>query len=67
MAAGGARLIEVRCGGAAVEQLGLPAAPGLVMPFIHTAAVQMISYFTALTKGTDVNQPKNLAKPVTVE
>ena len=67
VAARGARLIEVGCGGAAVEQLGLPAARGLVMPFIHTASVQMISYFTALARDTDVDQPKNLAKSVTVE
>ena len=31
------------------------------------AAVQMISYYAALSKGTDVDQPKNLAKSVTVE
>ena len=37
------------------------------MPLLHTAVVQMISYYAALAKGTDVDQPKNLAKSVTVE
>ena len=67
VAARGARLIEIGFGGTAAEQLGLPTASGLVVPFIHAIAVQMISYFAALSKGTDVDQPKNLAKSVTVE
>ena len=37
------------------------------MPFLYAVAVQLISYFAALAKGTDVDQPKNLAKSVTVE
>ena len=45
----------------------LPAAPILLEPFLQAMAVQMISYFAALAKGTDVDQPKNLAKLVTVE
>jgi len=39
----------------------------VVMPFLHAVAVQMVSYFAALAKGTDVDQPKNLAESVTVE
>ena len=66
VAARGARLIEVGCGDAA-DQLKLPSAPNLLEPFLQTLAVQMISYFAALAKGTDVDQPKNLAKSVTVE
>ena len=62
----GARLIEVGCGNAA-DQLKLPSAPNLLEPFLQALAVQMISYFAALAKGTDVDQPKNLAKSVTVE
>jgi glucosamine--fructose-6-phosphate aminotransferase (isomerizing) len=65
-AARGARLIEVSCGNAA-DQLKLPSAPNLLEPFLQALAVQMISYFAALAKGTDVDQPKNLAKSVTVE
>ncbi|MDA9947544.1 glutamine--fructose-6-phosphate transaminase (isomerizing) [Planktomarina temperata] len=62
----GARLIEVGCKVAA-GQLKLPSAPNLLEPFLQAMAVQMISYFAALAKGTDVDQPKNLAKSVTVE
>lgn len=67
VAASGARLIEVGCGGAASAKLILPEAPNVVMPFLHAVAVQMVSYFAALAKGTDVDKPKNLAKSVTVE
>ena len=67
VAARGARLIWVGCGGAATGKLALPEASDAVMPFLQAAAVQMISYYAALSKGTDVDQPKNLAKSVTVE
>ena len=66
VAARGARLIEVGCENAA-DQLKLPSAPNLLEPFLQAISVQMISYFAALAKGTDVDQPKNLAKSVTVE
>lgn len=67
VAARGARLIWVGCGDADKDKLALPQAPDAVMPFLHAVAVQLISYFAALAKGTDVDQPKNLAKSVTVE
>lgn len=66
VAARGARLIEVGCE-VALDQLKLPSAPNILVPFLQGMAVQMISYFAALAKGTDVDQPKNLAKSVTVE
>jgi glutamine---fructose-6-phosphate transaminase (isomerizing) len=66
VAARGARLIEVGCE-VAVDQLKLPSAPNLLEPFLQALGVQLISYFAALAKGTDVDQPKNLAKSVTVE
>ena len=66
VAARGARLIEVGCVVVA-DQLKLPSVPNLLEPFLQAMAVQMISYFAALSKGTDVDQPKNLAKSVTVE
>ena len=62
-----ARLIEVGSGVGAPELLVRPEAPDVELPFLHAASVQMISYFAALAKGTDVDQPKNLAKSVTVE
>ena len=67
VAARGARLIDVGIGSAGSDKLTLPEAPDEVMPFLHAVAVQMVSYFAALAKGTDVDQPKNLAKSVTVE
>ncbi|MDB2520570.1 SIS domain-containing protein [Planktomarina temperata] len=67
VAARGARLIWVGCGDAGTGKLALPETSNAVMPFLHAVAVQMISYFAALAKGTDVDQPKNLAKSVTVE
>ncbi|MEM6414519.1 MAG: glutamine--fructose-6-phosphate transaminase (isomerizing) [Pseudomonadota bacterium] len=36
-------------------------------PIVYAAPVQLLAYFTATTKGTDVDQPRNLAKSVTVE
>ena len=66
VAARGARLIEVGCE-VGPAQLKLPSVPNILEPFIQAMAVQMISYFAALAKGTDVDQPKNLAKSVTVE
>jgi len=34
---------------------------------VYAVPVQLLAYFTATTKGTDVDQPRNLAKSVTVE
>ena len=36
-------------------------------PFIYTIPLQSISYYFALYEGTDIDQPRNLAKSVTVE
>ena len=66
VAARGAWLTEVGCEVAA-DQLKLPSSPILLEPFLQAMAVQMIAYFAALARGTDVDQPKNLAKSVTVE
>ncbi len=38
-----------------------------VMPILYTIPVQLLAYYVAITKGTDVDQPRNLAKSVTVE
>lgn len=45
----------------------LPKTNTINTCFIYTIAVQCIAYYTALHKGTDVDQPRNLAKSVTVE
>ncbi|WP_310620438.1 glutamine--fructose-6-phosphate transaminase (isomerizing) [Flexibacterium corallicola] len=51
----------------ASEVLVLPKVGELVAPIIYAIPLQMISYHTAVFMGTDVDQPRNLAKSVTVE
>jgi len=45
----------------------LPAVDAVAAPILYSVPVQQLAYFTALAKGTDVDQPRNLAKSVTVE
>jgi glucosamine--fructose-6-phosphate aminotransferase (isomerizing) len=45
----------------------VPAADPVVLPLIYAVPVQLLAYYTAVAKGTDVDQPRNLAKSVTVE
>mgnify|MGYP006431507959 CR=1 FL=1 len=45
----------------------VPAVDPLLAPIVLTIPVQILAYLTALDKGTDVDQPRNLAKSVTVE
>ena len=45
----------------------VPAVPTLMQPVVATVPLQMLSYYVADQKGTDVDQPRNLAKSVTVE
>ena len=45
----------------------LPHVDGFVAPILYSIPVQLLSYHTAVQKGTDVDQPRNLAKSVTVE
>ncbi|GHC36202.1 glutamine--fructose-6-phosphate aminotransferase [isomerizing] [Gemmobacter nanjingensis] len=47
--------------------LTLPKAPDLLAPILYAVPAQLIAYHTAIAKGTDVDQPRNLAKSVTVE
>jgi len=53
--------------GIAAEMIELPTVDPFVAPILHAIAVQMLSYHTAVMRGTDVDQPRNLAKSVTVE
>jgi glucosamine--fructose-6-phosphate aminotransferase (isomerizing) len=61
-AAGNARL-----GSHAAAAITLPSVDAVVAPILYTVPVQMLAYYTAVAKGTDVDQPRNLAKSVTVE
>ncbi|MBT8472799.1 MAG: isomerizing glutamine--fructose-6-phosphate transaminase, partial [Marinicaulis sp.] len=44
-----------------------PQADAMLAPIVYAVPVQLLAYYTATTKGTDVDQPRNLAKSVTVE
>ncbi|WP_182419164.1 glutamine--fructose-6-phosphate transaminase (isomerizing) [Bartonella sp. HY038] len=47
--------------------LVMPEVPDLIAPLVYAVPIQLIAYHTALLLGTDVDQPRNLAKAVTVE
>jgi glucosamine--fructose-6-phosphate aminotransferase (isomerizing) len=50
-----------------IETLSLPDMASTVTPLVYAIPVQLIAYHTATAIGTDVDQPRNLAKSVTVE
>lgn len=50
-----------------MKVLEVPHCEDLVAPIVYTVPLQLLSYHVALIKGTDVDQPRNLAKSVTVE
>ena len=49
------------------EVLAVPAAPDLVAPMVTVIPLQLLAYHIAVLRGLDVDQPRNLAKSVTVE
>ena len=49
------------------EALYLPQAPDYIYPLLATIPLQLLAYYIALDRGCDVDQPRNLAKSVTVE
>ncbi|MDG1737824.1 MAG: glutamine--fructose-6-phosphate transaminase (isomerizing) [Paracoccaceae bacterium] len=49
------------------QSVQMPKMDPLFAPVVYSAAVQLLAYHTAVEKGTDVDQPRNLAKSVTVE
>ena len=51
----------------AMKVLHVPSCDPLLAPIIYTIPLQLLSYHVAIIKGTDVDQPRNLAKSVTVE
>ena len=50
-----------------METIILPDVPEIISPIIYALPIQMLAYYTAVFMGTDVDQPRNLAKSVTVE
>ena len=74
VAARGGRIILItdekgaaECGIKPEHTLVLPMMPEILAPLVYALPVQMIAYHTAVIMGTDVDQPRNLAKSVTVE
>ena len=50
-----------------VKVLAMPHVDRLIAPIVYTVPLQLLAYHVAVLKGTDVDQPRNLAKSVTVE
>lgn len=51
----------------AAASIALPVVDAFVSPILYSIPVQLLAYHVAVIKGTDVDQPRNLAKSVTVE
>ena len=56
-----------RAGEHAAHVIEVPEVDPLVAPLLYAIPAQLLAYHTAVVKGTDVDQPRNLAKSVTVE
>ena len=52
---------------ATMRVMPMPKVDELIAPIVYTLPLQLLSYHVAIIKGTDVDQPRNLAKSVTVE
>jgi glucosamine--fructose-6-phosphate aminotransferase (isomerizing) len=57
----------VACADIAKHIIMIPACDPFIAPLVYSVPIQLLAYFTAVHKGTDVDQPRNLAKSVTVE
>lgn len=53
--------------GEGTHVVGMPHIGDVLSPILYTIPLQLLSYHVAVLKGTDVDQPRNLAKSVTVE
>lgn len=58
---------DVRIREVTEEVIYVPAVPELLSPVINVLPLQLLAYYVALRRGYDVDQPRNLAKSVTVE
>ncbi len=50
-----------------IATIEMPSVHPLIAPLVYAIPVQLLAYHVACIKGTDVDQPRNLAKSVTVE
>ena len=74
LCARGAKLVLIsdtkgvaKLGARAEMSMVVPDIDATVAPILYTVAVQLLAYYTALPRRADVDQPRNLAKRVTVE
>ncbi len=58
---------DTTIGGLVEHVIFIPAAPELLSPIIEVVPLQLLAYYIAVRRGCDVDQPRNLAKSVTVE
>jgi glucosamine--fructose-6-phosphate aminotransferase (isomerizing) len=56
-----------RAGSSVWEHIEVPEVDPMIVPLVYALPIQLLAYHTAVAKGTDVDQPRNLAKSVTVE
>ena len=49
------------------KKIIMPDLDSIFLPIVYAIPAQLLAYYTAVQKGTDVDQPRNLAKSVTVE
>lgn len=49
------------------QAVEVPTADPFIAPLLYAVPIQLLAYYAAVAKGTDVDQPRNLAKSVTVE
>ena len=56
-----------QAGGECEAVIEMPDIDAFIAPIIYAVPLQLLAYYVAVTKGTDVDQPRNLAKSVTVE
>jgi len=58
---------DTMIGGLVEHVINIPHAPELLAPLIEIVPLQLLAYYIAVRRGCDVDQPRNLAKSVTVE
>jgi glucosamine--fructose-6-phosphate aminotransferase (isomerizing) len=56
-----------KAGEGCLATIALPKLDAFITPMLYALPLQLLAYYAAVTKGTDVDQPRNLAKSVTVE
>jgi glucosamine--fructose-6-phosphate aminotransferase (isomerizing) len=58
---------DTTIGGLVEHVIAIPPAPELLVPLVEIVPLQLLAYYIAVRRGCDVDQPRNLAKSVTVE